>query len=95
LPHRACLWQRLTPDSLHKYLCHRLPNYLIPTTVVMLDALPVRPNGKLDHAALPAPKADSDQHGRAPRKLQEKALCELLARTFWLVEVSIGNNFSS
>jgi hypothetical protein len=34
-------------------------HYLIPTAVVMLDALPVRLNGELDHAARPAPKADS------------------------------------
>jgi nonribosomal peptide synthetase DhbF len=83
------------PDSLHEYLCHRPPNYMIPTAVVMLDALQVRPHGKLDHAALPAPKADSDRHGRAPRTLQGKLLCELLARTLGLVEVSIGNDFPS
>ncbi|MGH3826793.1 MAG: non-ribosomal peptide synthetase, partial [Pseudonocardiaceae bacterium] len=80
-------------DSLLEYLRQRLPNYLIPTALIILDALPVTPNGTLDHDALPAPKPDSVDGGRAPRTPQEQLLCELFAKVLGLPAVSIDDNF--
>ncbi|MGH3971719.1 MAG: amino acid adenylation domain-containing protein [Pseudonocardiaceae bacterium] len=80
-------------DSLREYLRQRLPNYMIPTALIMLDALPVTPNGKLDLDTLPAPKPDSPGSGRAPRTPQEQLLCELFAKMLGLPAVSIDDNF--
>ncbi|MGH3550594.1 MAG: amino acid adenylation domain-containing protein [Pseudonocardiaceae bacterium] len=80
-------------DSLREYLRQRLPNYLIPTELIMLDALPMTPNGKLDHDTLRASKPDSSDSDRAPRTPQEKLLCELFAKMLGLPSVGIDDNF--
>src|SRR5262249_28751923 len=45
----------LTGDDLRRYLQGTLPQYLVPAHFMVLDALPIAPNGKLDRRALPAP----------------------------------------
>ncbi|WXG14266.1 amino acid adenylation domain-containing protein [Xenorhabdus griffiniae] len=70
--------------SLREHLSARLPDYMVPTAFVRLDAFPLTPNGKLDRQALPAPgeKAFARQVYEAPQGEIEIALaaiwCELL-----------------
>ncbi len=68
-----------------------LPGYMVPSAVTTIDAVPRTPNGKLDHAALPAPEVESAY--RAPRSETERVLCELMALTLGTDEVGIDDDF--
>ncbi|MGV0790152.1 hypothetical protein ABQF33_24945, partial [Mycolicibacterium sp. XJ2] len=68
------------PGVVRAVLGHRLPGYMVPAAVVVLDALPLTVNNKLDVRALPAP-AYSDVHSyRAPSSVVEEILAGIYAQ---------------
>ncbi|MEU8760203.1 amino acid adenylation domain-containing protein [Streptomyces sp. NPDC048659] len=72
----------------------QLPEHLVPSAVLVLDALPLTVNGKPDRAALPAPhRPVADPAGRAPRNAREQVLCALFAEILGVAEVGIDDNF--
>ncbi|MFC9076531.1 amino acid adenylation domain-containing protein [Streptomyces sp. NPDC057062] len=83
----------VTDDELRRFTGRRLPEYMIPAAVVHLERLPVTANGKVDHAALPAPDFTSDGTGRAPRTPREEILSGLFADTLGLERVTIDDDF--
>ncbi|WP_037583730.1 non-ribosomal peptide synthetase [Stigmatella aurantiaca] len=84
-----------TPAELRRLLKERLPDYMVPSAFVLLDALPLTPNGKLDRKALPRPGAPSlEQKGFVPPHTQtEKALAEMWCELLNIDRVGIQDHF--
>ncbi|MFC5743625.1 non-ribosomal peptide synthetase [Dyella tabacisoli] len=80
--------------QLTETLREQLPEYMIPATFVMLDALPLTANGKLDRARLSAPEARPDVATyRAPQTPVEEALAGIWAQVLKIDRVGMEDNF--
>nr|WP_051652669.1 non-ribosomal peptide synthetase [Kitasatospora cheerisanensis] len=82
--------------AIRRSLAARLPAYMVPSAFVVLDALPLTVNGKLDRAALPAPRAEHhavDGERRAPRYPSEQAVHAAFAEVLGLPAVGIDDDF--
>ncbi|MEU7260748.1 non-ribosomal peptide synthetase [Streptomyces rimosus] len=80
-------------EAVRDHVAGLLPDYLVPAAVVVLDALPVTANGKVDRAALPAPDFAARAGGRAPRNAAEETLCALFAEVLGLDRVGVEDSF--
>jgi amino acid adenylation domain-containing protein/non-ribosomal peptide synthase protein (TIGR01720 family) len=82
--------------ALHQVLKNRLPNYMIPSAFVLLQALPLLPNGKLNRQALPEPnltRSEIEETFVPPRTSVEKILAKIWAELLRLDHVGIYDNF--
>ncbi|MBX3328845.1 MAG: amino acid adenylation domain-containing protein [Nitrospira sp.] len=83
-------------DSVRSRLAVHLPDYMIPSTVTVLEALPLTANGKIDRAALPDPEqtqAATRDGYVAPRNDVETTLAQIWADVLHLDRVGIQDNF--
>ena len=81
------------PAELRRFLAGRLPEYMVPSSFVALERLPLLPNGKLDRAALPAPVASASSAWTAPRTATEARLAEIWSEVLGRAGIGVHDNF--
>ncbi len=82
--------------ELRDKLSRQLPDYMVPTAFVFLEAMPLTPNGKIDRRALPKPELDrsmAQSEYVAPRDETEEKLCAIVGDLLHLDKVGIHDNF--
>jgi len=83
----------LSVDDLRSALRQRLPESMVPSAFVVLDALPLTANGKLDRRALPAPDAAARGPVVAPRTATEEAIAAAWCEVLGLPAVGVEDSF--
>ncbi len=81
------------PTEVRARLAERLPAYMVPVAVVVIDALPLTVNGKLDKRALPAPDYQDADRYRGPTDPIEEALADVYAEVLALERVGVDDSF--
>lgn len=83
-----------TDDVWRTFLEPLLPEYMIPTHYVHLDAMPVTPGGKIDKRALPKPEISAERAGYVPPETAHQTkLCELFERALGMEKIGIDDDF--
>ncbi|MHA6757718.1 non-ribosomal peptide synthase/polyketide synthase [Streptacidiphilus sp. PAMC 29251] len=81
------------PSALRALAASALPDYMVPAAVVVLDALPLLSNGKLNRRALPVPDFATATASRPPANEREQALCDLFAEVLGLPGTGAEDDF--
>ncbi len=79
--------------EVRRFAAARLPEFMVPAAVMVLEALPLTVNGKVDRRALPAPEFVSAVGYRAPRDPREGVLAGLFAEVLGVSRVGIDDGF--
>ncbi|MGY2192347.1 amino acid adenylation domain-containing protein [Pseudomonas pergaminensis] len=78
-------------DVLSAHLGQHLPDYMVPAQWMLLDQMPLSPNGKLDRKALPKPEAT--HHYEAPQSGLEQQIAAIWAEVLGVEQVGLNDNF--
>ncbi|MFD8785187.1 amino acid adenylation domain-containing protein [Kitasatospora sp. NPDC059599] len=81
------------PAALRERVAAHLPEYMVPAAVVEIPELPTTPHGKLDRAALPAPRFAAAEGSRAPRTPREELLRQLFVDVLQVERIGIDDSF--
>lgn len=89
--------QQNSPQTYKNYLRELLPDFMIPSEFVLLESLPLNPNGKVDRRALPAPdeqaRLQSESNFILPRNTLELQLAEIWEEVLEVRPIGIKDNF--
>ncbi|MEM1395547.1 MAG: phosphopantetheine-binding protein, partial [Cyanobacteria bacterium P01_H01_bin.150] len=83
-------------NELRGFLKQKLPEYMLPSAFIVLDALPLTPNGKIDRRALPAPdnqRPELTATFKPPQSEMEQQIGKLWQEVLHLDKVGINDNF--
>ncbi|MFH5207321.1 amino acid adenylation domain-containing protein, partial [Antrihabitans sp. NCIMB 15449] len=80
-------------DALTASLGARLPEYMVPSAILVLDEFPLNISGKLDRKALPAPVFESDQQFRAAENATEEVIAAVFAEVLGVAQVGVDDSF--
>ncbi len=81
-------------SELHGHLAEKLPGHMVPSAFVVLEEMPLLPNGKVNRQALPAPEARLDEESYvAPRTATEEALAAIFEELLRLPRVGVTDDF--
>ena len=84
----------LAADRIRDRVAGLLPDYMVPSAVVILDSFPLSPNGKLDRSALPEPDFSGERAAfRPPRSERERVLSELFSAVLDVPSVGVDDDF--
>ncbi|MCK5522105.1 MAG: amino acid adenylation domain-containing protein [Thiomargarita sp.] len=85
----------ITPSTLRPFIREKLPDYMIPSAFVELEAIPLTPNGKVDRRALPAPEQTQDNQESfvAPQDKLEQQLANLWEKVLHVHPIGRHDNF--
>ncbi|MCX4094353.1 non-ribosomal peptide synthase/polyketide synthase [Nocardia sp. alder85J] len=75
------------------FAADRLPDFMVPAAVLVIDSIPLTANGKIDQAALPVPEIGTTARYRAPGNRRERVLTELFAEVLGLDRVGVDDGF--
>ena len=81
------------PAGMRAALAERLPAYMVPAAIMVVEALPLTANGKLDTRALPAPEYQDVDRYRAPAGAVEEILAGIYAQVLGLERVGVDDSF--
>jgi amino acid adenylation domain-containing protein len=87
---------RQPDNNLRAFVKSRVPDYMVPAAFVVLEKLPISPNGKVDHAALPVPNEslfESNKEFLAPRTPMEETLAQIWKEILEIGRVGMHDNF--
>jgi aryl carrier-like protein len=81
-------------SELRRFLYSKLPNYMVPATLMRLEQLQLTPNGKIDRKTLPEPVREAaTEVSIAPRTEAEKTLAAIWQQVLKVDQVSVSDNF--
>ena len=80
----------LNPEELHQHLAGRLPDYMVPRHILVLDRLPRTPSGKIATRALPAPDIMAGNKFQPPRDQLEQQLVDIWAEVLGISPATLG-----
>ena len=87
---------QLFPDRLLTYLKTKLPDYMLPSAFVVVETIPLTPNGKIDRRALPKPDESHRVHHTTyvgPRTSMEKVVGEIWSDLLKIDRIGVYDNF--
>jgi aspartate racemase len=88
--------QEVMPSTLRQFLKEKLPDYMVPSAFVELEAMPLTPNGKIDRRALPAPdhfRTEAEEKFVAPRDALELQLTKIWEEVLGVHPIGVKDNF--